>query len=217
VIKIGVLNSKGGVGKTLIATILAVRAARDFTRVAVLDIDPQQSATRWWIDRGSTSNPSVIVGDISPKDSLDSLAAGGWQFVLLDGLPSNLLLAEDAVKSVDFVLIPMKAASFDLTASEDTIALCRKHRRDFMVVINEVTPNHDKRADEMRRVLELLRVPVADTMIARRVPYVDAANVGKSAAEIASGRAAEQEIDALYENLMVKVRSAAASRERAHV
>lgn len=43
-ISIGVLNAKGGVGKTTFSTMLAIRAARDFARVGLVDLDPQQSA-----------------------------------------------------------------------------------------------------------------------------------------------------------------------------
>ena len=40
---IAVLNSKGGVGKTTIATNLAVRACLNFQRVALVDMDANKA------------------------------------------------------------------------------------------------------------------------------------------------------------------------------
>jgi cellulose biosynthesis protein BcsQ len=39
--------SKGGVGKSTLAITLAVRASAESKRVAVVDIDPQESALSW--------------------------------------------------------------------------------------------------------------------------------------------------------------------------
>lgn len=53
---IGVLNTKGGTGKTtLVSSCLAVRAARD-ARVAVVDLDPQGSFTDWHGRRGRSTD-----------------------------------------------------------------------------------------------------------------------------------------------------------------
>lgn len=41
---IAVVSSKGGVGKTTLASALAVRAARENKRVAMVDLDPQRRA-----------------------------------------------------------------------------------------------------------------------------------------------------------------------------
>ena len=51
-IAIAVVNTKGGVGKTTLTTALAVRAAQESERVAVVDFDPQGSLANWWDRRG---------------------------------------------------------------------------------------------------------------------------------------------------------------------
>jgi chromosome partitioning protein len=47
-------NPKGGVGKTTICSALAVRAGEESRRVALLDLDPQESLASWWTRRGKT-------------------------------------------------------------------------------------------------------------------------------------------------------------------
>ena len=44
---LSIVSQKGGVGKTTIATALAVEAARRGQKVVLFDLDPQASATFW--------------------------------------------------------------------------------------------------------------------------------------------------------------------------
>ena len=55
---ITIATAKGGSGKTTIASALAVRAARDFKRVTMLDLNVDQGTlTNWWMTRGKPDNP----------------------------------------------------------------------------------------------------------------------------------------------------------------
>ncbi len=74
---IAVVNTKGGVGKTTIASALAVRAAKDSPRVAMVDLDPQRSLVEWWDRRGAVDNPTVFEGAASPADAVEALALDG--------------------------------------------------------------------------------------------------------------------------------------------
>jgi cellulose biosynthesis protein BcsQ len=53
---------KGGVGKTTLAGALAVRAAEESRRVALLDLDPQESLASWWTRRGKVKPKAVRSG-----------------------------------------------------------------------------------------------------------------------------------------------------------
>lgn len=63
---VGIVNQKGGVGKTTLAVHLAVALARQEKRVCVVDGDPQGSATSWLLDgdlRQSGMFDLLVVGD----------------------------------------------------------------------------------------------------------------------------------------------------------
>src|SRR5579872_4292738 len=51
-LKIAVLNSKGGCGKTTLSTSLAAYYAARGYKTALLDTDPQGSSLRWLANRG---------------------------------------------------------------------------------------------------------------------------------------------------------------------
>ena len=44
---LSLISQKGGVGKTTLATALAVAATQDGKRVVMMDLDPQASASFW--------------------------------------------------------------------------------------------------------------------------------------------------------------------------
>ena len=57
---VAVVCRKGGVGKTTIATHLAVAAEKLGLVTVVLDLDPQASAASWGDHRGKGSAPAVV-------------------------------------------------------------------------------------------------------------------------------------------------------------
>ena len=56
---IAVVAEKGGVGKTTIALDLAVTALQKGRTVAVIDVDPQATASKW-TDRRASEHPWVV-------------------------------------------------------------------------------------------------------------------------------------------------------------
>src|SRR5262245_9710492 len=74
---------KGGVGKSTLCSALAVRASKDSKRVALLDLDPQESLASWWTRRGRTRNPKLHEVDAT-TEAIELLISEGWEWVFVD-------------------------------------------------------------------------------------------------------------------------------------
>ena len=153
------------------------------------------------------------------SDAIDRLNRTGWDIVIFDGAPGAMELTEDAIRTVDLVVCPLRAADQDLGSTEHLVSACLDFHKPLMLVINSANPRGDKRADEVRNLLVRAGHHVATNNISQRVPYVDAMNVGKSAAELKTGAEASAEIECLYLEVISAARASKSVKrktERAH-
>ena len=116
------------------------------------------------------------------------------------------LVTEDAVRASDFVVIPMKASGLDLAASSDCISLCQDLGKPFFVVINDKGRGDDGLLKQTQGVLFNWNVPIAKTVIAHRVSYVNAVSMGKTGPE--KDKAAAEEIDNLWGEIKAAIKLA---------
>lgn len=120
--------SKGGVGKSTIATHLAAEAAVAGHNVVLVDADPQASATRWCERRAGMAS-AVLPIDGSRK-SWRKHIPDGTQRVIVDapaGAMGNAL--EDFLDSADAVVVPIQPSALDIEASIAFLESLGKHPR----------------------------------------------------------------------------------------
>jgi chromosome partitioning protein len=207
---IGILNTKGGAGKTTLTTCLAVRASQE-GKVAVVDLDPQSSYSDWYARRRSPDNPALLLGEDRASDAVEALRlTSPYDYVFVDGPTNALLVTEDAIKASTFVVIPMKASGLDLSASQDCISLCQDLKTPFLVVINDKGQHDGKLVEEATGLLFSWNVPIAKTVVSHRVSYINAVTTGKTGPE--KDKKAADEIDALWLEIRNGVRRAAKAR-----
>jgi chromosome partitioning protein len=209
---IGVLNGKGGVGKTTLTACLAVRAAQDpGARVAVVDLDPANSYAEWYARRGSPDNPALYRGADHASDAVEALRlTSPCNYVLLDGPPNSVLLTEDAIRVSTLALIPIRPSGLDIGSSRDTIQMCQDYGTAYLVVINGKGQHDGRLVDEARALLRSWKVPVADTVVAHRLQFINAMTTGKTGPE--KDAKAATEIDDLWREVKAAVRKAARAR-----
>ena len=208
---IGVLNAKGGTGKSTLAACLAVRAAAE-ARVAVVDLDPQGSFTEWYGRRRTPDNPKLMRGIDRAGDAVEALRlTSPYDFVFFDGPPGSLLVTEEAIRSSTLVVIPMRASGLDLGASQDCITLCQDLDVPFLLVINAKGQHDGKLVQKAKSLLFSWNLPIAEQVIAHRTQYINAVTTGKTGPE--KDKNAKGEIDALWAE--VKAATVAAGKRRA--
>ncbi len=104
---IAIVGQKGGTGKTTLAENLAVAATTGRHSVALIDLDPQTTATNW-SDRRKSETPTVVSCQVARLGFVLAAAQkNGVEMVFLDGPGKN------AEATIAAVVLFHRAAVYD--------------------------------------------------------------------------------------------------------
>ena len=201
---ISVLNQKGGVGKTTIATHLAGAFARQGAQVLMIDADPQGSALDW-AQRRKEATYARLFGVVGlPRETLHLEApaiARNIDLVVIDGPPRVTALARSALLAADLVVIPIQPSPYDIWASAEMAALVAEARvfrptlRAVFVINRRVSGTVIGR--EARLALLHDGIPALKSEIHQRIVFAESVAQGRLASELEPDGAAAREIAAL--------------------
>lgn len=189
---IAILSQKGGAGKTTITLHLAVASVKAGYNTAIIDLDPQASATKW-SDRRTEELPVVLSAHASRlQHEINRVKELGGEMLFLDTAPHSDSAALEAAKSADIVLIPCRPAILDMEAIINTLNLVRTTKTPVFVVMNAVAPQGKERAEAIEAIQDL-GVTVVPQWMVERVAYARSLVSGQTAQEFEpSGKAAEE-------------------------
>lgn len=126
---IALLNQKGGVGKTTLATHISGELASYGHSVILLDADPQGSALDWTQRRHQQGLPRLFSTVGLARETLHHEApelARQADHLIIDGPPRIAALARSALLAADLVLIPVQPSPYDVWASVEMVTLLRE-------------------------------------------------------------------------------------------
>jgi chromosome partitioning protein len=193
-----IANSKGGCGKTTIATSLAAALAGEGLDVGLLDSDPNGGAHRW---ATTTYTGSKMASYAEPdKDRLADLLpvlADRHAVLIADTAGFGNLAATICMVGADAILIPVSPGEGDVVEARKTVSfiegLARTARRPIPA---RIVPNRIRRGTALSRhtlsEIEALSLPRLQTSLSEAVAYGELGfsgalpMVGTAAAEIAA-------------------------------
>ncbi|OED42086.1 phosphopantetheine--protein transferase [Chromatiales bacterium (ex Bugula neritina AB1)] len=194
---LAVLSQKGGVGKTTLATSLAVAAEADGKQVALIDLDPQATAT-FWHDTRHRETPAVVsIQPIRLSAVLNAAREQGTDLAIIDGAAVQREIAYDAAAVSDFVLVPTKPAVFDIKSMTETIRAIQQHDKPLAIVLNMIAPTGVENTDAFDAAA-VLGVEICPVTIGNRKSFFRAQGQGLAAQEFEPHGKAAEEIDRLY-------------------
>ncbi len=201
-----IAQQKGGAGKTTIACHLAVALSQGGKKkVAVVDIDPQKSLSRWHemreqkLGKGKSGLTLSAIGGWRTQNEVDRLKQT-MDFVVIDSPPHAETEARIAVRAADLVILPVQPSPMDLWAVQPTIDLARQEKAEMVLVFNRMPPR-GVLADELTAQARELGVPIADSSLGSRVAFAASLYAGKSVGESEPSGLAAAEMAALAAEL----------------
>lgn len=169
-----VLNSKGGCGKTTVATNLASLFAVRGYRVALFDHDPQGSSMHWLAKRDDWFSPvhgvAAYAQPTGMTRSFQLRAPPGTDCVIVDTPASLKRMDLDVLlRGVDAVLIPLLPSAIDLHVTGNFIAglsgMLRTSARPLRIgIVANRTRRKTRAFTDLRHAVATWQLPLLATL-----------------------------------------------------
>jgi len=208
---IAVTNLKGGVGKTTVATNLAVCLAHRGNKVCIVDTDLGQQSSMEWSGNRDEDAIRIPVFGVTTKQLTKEVAAlaKDHDIVVIDGTPQLTELAERTILSSDMVIIPLLPSIYDFRGFEKFLTRFDQVRElkemndgkvKAYVLLNRVVPNTIVSKDIEEAVKEY-EVELLNSKIVNRVAYADTPTMGLGVTEYKDAKA-KAEFESLTDEII---------------
>ena len=202
---IAVVNQKGGVGKTSLATNLGSALGRD-EPVLLLDSDPQRSASGWFALVPEGHQQLTVQGAEEGTLTRQVRAAvAEYQWVVIDCPPGITRINAEAIRASDVVLIPCKPRVWDVWACQDIVDAVKlrqytnRGRPGAAFVISMGRPR-TRFSQQIGAALGELGLPILQGRTTEREAYALAAGEGTSVLD-GRDRVAIEEINGICQEV----------------
>ncbi len=184
---IGIVNAKGGVGKSAIAVHLAVWLAEAGHRVGFVDADPNESSSDWLAEaspKGEDGTPKIKITRLLTKEEIVDLVPQlqtEADFVVVDG-PAGLYETSRAIcVMADMVVLPCCPCISDLKATIRAIHVVqavqeiRQGQPNYIVLPNKIQLHYRLSAD-LLQTLKQQEINFGDGLSTRQAYAIAAQN-----------------------------------------
>ncbi len=200
---IGLVQQKGGVGKTTIATNLAATLQSRGYSVLLVDADPQGTARDWAAKSDNTGLTTVGVDRPVVHEELPSIE--GFDVAIVDAVGKLEKMTISVIKASDLVLVPIQPSAADLWAVGQVIDHIET-RQDITggtpmarFVISRAIGS-SKMGEQVQDILDEAPFGRLESSVNQRVAYARALGDGKSVHQT-SDEKAQSEVDAITDEI----------------
>ena len=200
---ITIAQQKGGAGKTNIAAHIAVSLAQTGRRIAIIDIDPQGSLSRWHILREKKFGIGYT--------GLHFVASSGWRiegvisnlqnkmdYIIIDAPPHTETESKSAIRASSLVIVPMQPSPTDLWATEVTIDFAKSENIPVKILINR----HNPTSKISKEIIKQLKAEIFKNTIGNRVAFSSCFLTGVTVTENQPNSPAAIEIKNFVEEIL---------------
>lgn len=192
---IGVIQVKGGAGRSTLATNLAGELAK-IGRTVLIDGDmPQGTSASWYAIRQQAGMVGNLIDNLSADTAADhrELIAKTEQhakdadYIVLDGPPRIAEMTRAILMLSDLCLVPVGASVAEIWATADVLEIIEQARKVRRIDARMIWTRHrsyTKLAKELsEQAKNELGLPVLKTALGLRVAYPEALGAGLTVAE----------------------------------
>ncbi|WP_122523143.1 ParA family protein [Pannonibacter phragmitetus] len=173
-------STKGGVGKSTTALVLAQVYAQAGSSVTLIDADPNKPLATW-AKRFADSVPKKlkVIGDVTETNIIEVIddEAEKNPFVIVDLEGSANITASYAISRADLVLIPMRGKQLDADQAGRVVALIERESKAFRrtvpyrVMFSMTSALQSKEQRHIRKNLEAKNIPVLGVALTERAAF----------------------------------------------
>jgi len=189
---IGVIQVKGGAGRSTVSTNLAGELSKE-GKTVLIDCDmPQGTSASWYAVRHQAGKAGALIADTATSyrelvSKVEQYADA--DYIVLDGPPRIAELTRSALVLADICLIPVGASAAEIWATGDILALIEEASKVRPVNARMVWTRYRPHTRLAQGLTELakkdLGLKALGTSLGMRVAYMEALGEGFTVAELA--------------------------------
>lgn len=196
---ITIVSQKGGAGKTTLAIHLATANHLAGQISLIVDTDPQATASQWGQWRSGEAPDVIDCASHAPLPrKLAQAVELGAEFIVIDTPPHADIMAREACRAADLILIPCRPRTFDLSAARTTAELVKASGKPAFVVFVAGPPKASILYAEAAEVIAATGLPMAPVMLPERGDFHHSTGAGRTAQEFAPKGKAAADVAALW-------------------
>lgn len=217
---ISVVNTKGGAGKTTIATNLACRAAIDGYKVLLIDADARQSSALNFSSLRAEDASLVQFPTIGLPTTAIHLELKKYKdmfdLIVIDAGAGDNAIVRSAMLAAAYgiLIVPVQPSTFDIWGAEDTLKILSEARVigeiPTYLLLNRVLTNKKaiilkEAKEECEEIRKCYDVGVLNSWLTDYIDFKNSIASGKCAFEYAPNKKAALEFETLYKEIVEKL------------